>query len=151
MAFPMDPNEQPPKPPLHPVYTVTNIQHKIRVLDGTKVTYNSWVKIFKLHARGYKVLHHIDGTAPPAKTSDTYDSWVEIDAIVLQWIYGTLSDDLLIRVLDTDTTAYKAWLRIQEIFTNNKGSHAATLEHELPISPYSRPPPWTSIAKNSRT
>ncbi|KAI3733939.1 hypothetical protein L6452_13398 [Arctium lappa] len=45
---------------LHAVYTVTNIQHKIRILDGTKVTYNSWVKLFQLHARGYKVLDHID-------------------------------------------------------------------------------------------
>ena len=93
--------------------------------------HNSWVKLFKLHARGYKVLHHIDGTSPPARTNSTYESWAEIDVIVLQWIYGTLSDDLLVRVLNSDTTAYKAWHRIQEILTNNKGSHAEALEHEF--------------------
>ena len=116
---------------LHPVYTVTNIQHKVRVLDGTKVSYSSWVKLFQLHAKGYKVMSYIDGTPPPAKTDAEYEAWTEIDAIVLQWIYGTLSDDLLVRVLVTESTAYEAWCRIKAIFLNNKGSRAAALEHEF--------------------
>ncbi|CAH1426707.1 unnamed protein product [Lactuca virosa] len=43
----------------------------------------------------------------------------------------TLSDDLLTRVLESDSTAYEAWTRIQNIFLNNKGSRAAALEHEF--------------------
>ncbi|KAI3817497.1 hypothetical protein L1987_11289 [Smallanthus sonchifolius] len=117
---------------LHPVYTtVTNIQNKVRILDGIKVTYSSWVKLFKLHAKGYKVSDHIDGTNPPVETDPTYASWAEIDAIVLQWIYGTLSDDLLARILDTDASAHAAWVKLQEIFLNNKGSRAAALENEF--------------------
>ncbi|KAI3502559.1 hypothetical protein L1887_30700 [Cichorium endivia] len=116
---------------IHRVYTVTNIQNKVQILDDVKVTYSSWVKLFELHAKGYKVLHHIDGTAPPAATDHTYTSCVEIDSIVLQWIYGTLSDDLLVRILDNDTTAKEAWLKIQTIFLNNKSSRAAALEHEF--------------------
>ncbi|KAJ9547307.1 hypothetical protein OSB04_019850 [Centaurea solstitialis] len=54
------------QPNLHPVYTVTNTQNKVCILDGIKV------KLFKLHARGYKVLDHIDDTPPPTKT-DTGD------------------------------------------------------------------------------
>ena len=69
---------------LHPVFTVGNILHKVRVLDGTKVTYSSWVKLFKLHARGYKVLNHIDGTPSPVPTDPDYESWREIDSHVLQ-------------------------------------------------------------------
>ncbi|KAI3800218.1 hypothetical protein L1987_35529 [Smallanthus sonchifolius] len=117
--------------PLHPAYTVTDIQRKIRILDGVKVSYSSWVKLFKLHAQGYKVMHHIDGTKAPAKTDPEYASWSEIDAIVLQWIYGTLSDDLLVRVLDSDSTAFDAWSKIKSIFLNNKGARAAALEHEF--------------------
>ncbi|KAD6795699.1 hypothetical protein E3N88_06595 [Mikania micrantha] len=49
---------------LHPVHTVTSIKHKVRVLDGVKVSYSSWVKLFQLHARGYDVLHHIDRIRP---------------------------------------------------------------------------------------
>ncbi|XP_052622613.1 uncharacterized protein LOC111921823 [Lactuca sativa] len=124
-------NQTNPTKAIHPVYTVTNIQTKVRVLDGTKVTYSSWVRLFKLHAKGYKVLSHINGTASPAKTDPTYDTWSEIDAIVLQWIYGTISDDLLGQVLDPASTAYEAWSKLQNIFLNNKGSRAAALEHEF--------------------
>ncbi|XP_074267439.1 uncharacterized protein LOC141590780 [Silene latifolia] len=110
---------------------ISNIQHKIRVLDGTKVTYASWVRLFTLHAKAYKVLSHIDGTAPPAPTAENYVDWCEIDAHVLQWIYGTLSDDLLPRVLEDESTAYEAWQRVSAIFLSNKGARAAALESEF--------------------
>ncbi|XP_074271705.1 uncharacterized protein LOC141595641 [Silene latifolia] len=113
------------------VYSVTNILNKVRLLDGVKVNYSAWVKLFTLHARGYKVLHHIDGTKPPAATDPTYASWCEIDAHVLQWIYGSVSDDLILRIIETDSTAYEAWLRLKNNFHNNKGSRAAALEHEF--------------------
>ncbi|XP_074298198.1 uncharacterized protein LOC141629024 [Silene latifolia] len=106
-----------PKPSLYPVYTVTNIQNK--------------VNLFTLHARGYKVLHHIDDTPAPAKNDPLYDAWYEIDAHVLQWIYGTLSDELLPRVLEPDSTAQEAWNRVKNIFLNNKGARAASLESEF--------------------
>ncbi|XP_074288049.1 uncharacterized protein LOC141613207 [Silene latifolia] len=105
----------PPKSGLHPVFTVSNIQHKIRVLDGTKVTYALWVRLFKLHARGYKVLSHIDGTPAPATTDDSYES----------------CDDLLPRVLEDESTARQAWVRVENIFNNNKGARAAALEQEF--------------------
>ncbi|CAH1424510.1 unnamed protein product [Lactuca virosa] len=115
---------------IHPIYTVTNIQNKVRVLDGIKATYSSWVRLFKLHAQVYKVLTHIDGAAPPANTDPAYETWSKIDAIVLQWIYGTLSDDLLVRVLD-QTTALDAWNKVKDIFLNNKSSRTAALENKF--------------------
>ncbi|XP_022032933.1 uncharacterized protein LOC110934046 [Helianthus annuus] len=122
-------NQNPPeKSSLHPAYTVTNINNKIRTLDGKKVTYSSWVKLFNLNACAYKVLNHIDGTAPPDESDPSYASWSEIDALILQWIYSTLSDDLLARALSTELTARAAWLKIQEIFVNNKQARAVTLE-----------------------
>ncbi|XP_021991916.1 uncharacterized protein LOC110888713 [Helianthus annuus] len=112
------------KPTLHPAYTVTNI----RTLDGKKVTYLAWVKLFKLHVRAYKVLHHIDDTDSPDESDPKFSTWSELDALILHWIYSTLSDDLLSRVLDTDLTARDAWVKIQEIFINNKQARAVTLE-----------------------
>lgn len=76
--------EQPSSKSLHPVFTVTNILRKVHALDGTKVTYSAWVKLFKLHARGYKVLSHIHGTPSPPTTDPEYDSWCEIDSHGLQ-------------------------------------------------------------------
>ncbi|XP_022000323.1 uncharacterized protein LOC110897898 [Helianthus annuus] len=119
---------------LHPVYSVTNIQNKVRTLDGYKVTYSAWVKLFKLHAKGYEVLQHIDGTGPPAETDESYDSWAKIDSIVLQWIYGTLSDALLVRILEDQTTAQQAWNKLQSIFQNNKNSRASSLLHAFTIT-----------------
>ncbi|XP_074293817.1 uncharacterized protein LOC141620984 [Silene latifolia] len=119
------------KPELHPVYSVNNILHKIRMLDGVKITYSSWVKLFTLNAKGYKVSNHIDGTPPPADTDPKYAEWCEIDAHVLQWIYGSISEDLLIRILETDSTAYEAWTRLKNHFHNNKEARAAALEHEF--------------------
>ncbi|XP_076933176.1 uncharacterized protein LOC143598987 [Bidens hawaiensis] len=101
---------------LHPVYTVTDIQKKVRALDEKTVTYSAWVKLFHLHARGYDVLDHINGTLPPPKTDPSYDQWMKIDAIVLQWIYGTLSDKLLDRVLEHESTALEAWNRVKACF-----------------------------------
>ncbi|KAJ0833952.1 hypothetical protein HanRHA438_Chr16g0738341 [Helianthus annuus] len=114
---------------LHPVYSVTNIQNKVRMLDGEKVTYSDWVKLFRLHVVAYEVLTHIDGSEPPAKTDPTYESWSKIDAIVLQWIYGTLSDYYLKRVIDNVGTAQQARDRLHTVFLNNKNACAATLEH----------------------
>lgn len=128
-ANPSDLGAAPGKPyNLHPVYTVTNISNKVRTLDGNKVTYSSWVKLFLLNARGYKVLDHVDGTPPPAEDDPTYESWMEIDAIVLQWIYCTISEYYLDQILDTEVTAYEAWCRLKKQFHNNKGPRAAALE-----------------------
>ncbi|KAM0005508.1 hypothetical protein Hdeb2414_s0210g00833271 [Helianthus debilis subsp. tardiflorus] len=121
-----------PKPQsLHPVYTVTNIQHKVRVLAGIEVSYPTWVKLFMLHATRYDVVNHIDGSPAPKKTAPEYGSWKKIDAVVLQWIYGTLSNDLLVRVLEEQSTAYEAWMRVKTLFLNNKGPRAMALQHEL--------------------
>ncbi|KAJ0520481.1 hypothetical protein HanIR_Chr10g0459901 [Helianthus annuus] len=115
---------------IHPQLTILhhNINNKIRTLDGKKITYSSWVKLFNLHLCAYKVLHHIDGTAPPAESDPKFASWSELDALILQWIFSTISDDLLARVLDTNLTARSAWLKLQEIFLNNKQARAVTLE-----------------------
>ncbi|KAM0053659.1 hypothetical protein Hdeb2414_s0007g00261951 [Helianthus debilis subsp. tardiflorus] len=113
---------------LHPAYSVTNIQSKIRILDGVKVTYTSWVKLFRLHALAYQVLDHIDGSPSPAETDADFKSWQELDALVLQWIYSTVSDSNLPRVLDAGPTARHAWLKLEKVYLSNKKARAGALE-----------------------
>ncbi|XP_076905103.1 uncharacterized protein LOC143560731 [Bidens hawaiensis] len=101
-----DPTPAEPKfPTLHPAYSVTNILTKIRKLDGTDVTFSLWRKLFKLHAKAYKVLDHIDGTDTSANTSDNYLEWSEIDSL--------------------------AWLKLEAIFWNNKRARAAALKQDF--------------------
>ncbi|XP_076932595.1 uncharacterized protein LOC143598202 [Bidens hawaiensis] len=119
-----------PKPHLHPAYSVTNIQTKICTLDGKNTTYSSWVELFKFHLKAYKV-HHIDGTPPPPETDPTYAEWSELDALIVQWIYNTINDDTLDRILEDDISAHEAWTKIQEVFLSNKKACAAALLHEF--------------------
>ncbi|KAK1433827.1 hypothetical protein QVD17_10745 [Tagetes erecta] len=116
---------------LHLAFSVNNIHTKIRTLDGEKVTYSSWTKLVILHVKAFDLYHHIDGTAAPAKTDEDYKSWEKLDSLVLQWIYSTLPDDLFARVLEADTTARDAWLKVETIFLNNKNSRDTALEYEF--------------------
>ena len=54
-----------------------------------------------------------------------------LDATVLQWLYATISHDLLHTILEPDTTAMEAWNRLRDIFQDNKHSRAITLEYDF--------------------
>lgn len=116
---------------LHHCYSVTNIHTKVRTLDGKKITYSQWVKLFKLHVKAWKVYNHVDGTPPPDKSDSTHTLWTEIDAIVLQWIYATVSDEIFARIVVDETSAYATWNKIEEVFLNNKNARASALENDF--------------------
>lgn len=80
---------------LHQTYSVRNINTKVRTLDGVKIGYSTWVKLFEWQANAFKVIDHIDGTEPPEETATEYAEWFCLDSLVLQWIDSTISDKLL--------------------------------------------------------
>ncbi|KAI4348038.1 hypothetical protein L6164_008800 [Bauhinia variegata] len=49
----------------------------------------------------------------------------------IQWIYATISNDLLHMILEPNSTAMDAWNRLRDIFQDNKNSRAGTLEQEF--------------------
>ncbi|XP_071687437.1 uncharacterized protein [Rutidosis leptorrhynchoides] len=90
---------------IHPTCTVTNIRNYIPIiLEMENGQYDSWVELFTIHCRAYMDIDHIipkdtssiasDTTSDttPAITDST-DNWDRLDAIVLTWIYGTISKD----------------------------------------------------------
>lgn len=93
--------------------------------------HSSWKKLFCHHANDYKVLDHIDETPTLKETDPTYLQCVEIDALVFQWIYNTLSDELMVWILENDTTTQDAWNKVKAKFLNNKGSRGTALEQEF--------------------
>ncbi|KAJ0510845.1 putative RNA-directed DNA polymerase [Helianthus annuus] len=136
----------------HPALMVTNIRNFVPfTLEMESGQYNSWAELFKIHCRAFLVYDHIDATvnpptlsppqakdkdaeAPPkAKTitQEDLDLWHRLDAIVLQWIYSTISNDLLHTILKTNATALEAWTSLQDIFQDNKNERALFLEHKL--------------------
>ncbi|GJW76095.1 hypothetical protein Tco_0137777 [Tanacetum coccineum] len=129
---------------IHPALTISNIKNTFTVeLSLENGQYLSWSELFKIHCRAYKVIDHIIPPPPPATSSTPPpkdapppkvvdpETWSTLDAIVLQWIYGTISNDLMHTILEPDTTAKKAWSRLKDIFQDNKNSRAVYLEHQF--------------------
>ena len=123
----------------HPALSISNVKSLIPItLDHECGLYHSWVTLFQVQARVHNLMHHI---IPPtadtekAKIADLKkadpDLFNRLDAVVLQWIYATISTDLLHAILVKGDTAAKAWTRLEQIFHDNKGSRATHLEEEL--------------------
>ncbi|KAM7482579.1 hypothetical protein LguiB_007162 [Lonicera macranthoides] len=120
----------------HPALAVSNVKSLIPVtLEMENIQYATWAELFKIHCRSHRVIDHI---IPPEKgkekvptTDDEKDLWLTLDATVLQWIYSTISSDLLQTIMEPDSTAMEAWNRLRDIFQDNKNSRAVTLEQEF--------------------
>lgn len=92
----------------HPALAVSNIKSHVPItFEMENVQYANWAKLFKVHCRSHKVLHHIippkskDGTViekEPLK-DDEQELWDTLDVVVVQWIYSTISTDLLNTVI----------------------------------------------------
>jgi len=97
-----------------------------------KDQYGTWVELFRIHARSHQVLHHIvpskDNTTPIDTYSAEFEQWTTLDSTVLQWIYSTISTDLLTIVLEPNSTIMEAWNCLADIFQDNQNARAVTLE-----------------------
>uniref|UniRef100_A0A803MDE2 Uncharacterized protein n=1 Tax=Chenopodium quinoa TaxID=63459 RepID=A0A803MDE2_CHEQI len=100
--------------------------------------YHSWAALFKVLVRVNYLHNHI---IPPTKNKEkaAYEDsksadpalWKRLDAAVLQWIYGTISTDLLHDILLKDDTTHGAWTHLESMFQDNKASQTSHLEQEL--------------------
>ncbi|XP_074305176.1 uncharacterized protein LOC141640188 [Silene latifolia] len=120
----------------HPALAVSNIKNHVTVelgMDNDK--YPLWVALFTNHTKSNRVLHHIikpKSSGPKSPVTDyEKDSWKFLDATVLQWIYATVTNDLLENIVEDEPTAMTCWNRIRDIFLDNQHSRAITLEQEF--------------------
>ncbi|XP_021733157.1 uncharacterized protein LOC110699978 [Chenopodium quinoa] len=115
----------------HPAFGVNNIKNVIpMILDRDKVQYSNWVELFECHAHAYNVLDHIDPkTSRPIGISD--DLWKKLDSVVKNWIYGTISRDLLETILCKGATAQEIWDKLKAIFQDKKTTRAVYLEDQF--------------------
>jgi len=74
-----------------------------------KDQYGTWAELFRIHARSHRVLHHIvpskEKTTPTDTSSAEFEQWTTLDSTVLQWIYSTISTDMLTTIMEPDSTA----------------------------------------------
>ncbi|GAU32670.1 hypothetical protein TSUD_218470 [Trifolium subterraneum] len=120
-------------------FAINNVKTIIPVtLENDSNLYLSWSALFKVQARVHNVLDHIiqqtDATALQAsaelKAADS-ELWNRLDAVMLQWMYATVSQDILQSILVTDDTAEDCWKRIGALFNDNKHARAVQLENQF--------------------
>ncbi|KAE8713005.1 flocculation protein FLO11-like [Hibiscus syriacus] len=124
----------------HPALAVSNIKTHVPIaLEMENVQYTNWAELFKVHCRSHKVLHHIippkskdgEATEPTIFSQEEQELWDTLDATVVQWIYSTISTDLLNTVIEADVSAMTLWNRLRDLFQDNENSRAVSLEHEF--------------------
>ncbi|CAJ2640720.1 unnamed protein product [Trifolium pratense] len=126
-------------PKFHPALSVNNVKTLIPItLDLESGQYHSWSALFKVQARVHDVLDHIIiPTEEKEKASyekikaDDPALWKRLDAVVLQWIYATVSTDILTSILIDDDSAENAWKSVAALFQDNKNSRAMYLHKEF--------------------
>ncbi|XP_021992129.1 uncharacterized protein LOC110888943 [Helianthus annuus] len=136
------------EPKLHPALTVSNIKtHVPIILEKDSTHYTTWKTLFKVHCQIYEVLDHLAAKPDVASSSTTTDSadsakdkgaaaiaetlWKQLDAVVLQWIYATISTPLLHTILQPGQTAHEAWLAVESEFNDNKNTRTIFLGQEF--------------------
>lgn len=67
----------------------------------------------------------------PAPNSSDAALWHRLDDIVRQWIYGTISNNLLNSIIDADDKAIDTWNRLENFFHNNKSARALNLDAQF--------------------
>ena len=70
-----------------------------------------WAELFEIHARAHKVVDHIIpqlGKEKSASTDASFEMWTILDSTVLQWIYSTISFDLLTTIMEKGSTTMAA-------------------------------------------
>jgi len=126
-------------PKFHSAFAINNVKTIIPItLENDTNLYLSWFALFKVQARVHNVLDHIvspsDEQAIKAsadlKATD-FDLWIRLDAVVLQWMYATVTIDILQSILVVDDFAEACWNHIVAMFNDNKHSRAVQLENQF--------------------
>jgi len=127
------------QPKFHTAFGITNVKSIIPImLDNDSSLYLSWSALFQVQACVHNVLDHIipptdeteKQTAEATKKNDP-GLWKRLDAVVLQWMYATVTQDILSSILVINDTAESCWQRIAAMFQDNKHSRAVHLEHQF--------------------
>ncbi|XP_071719139.1 uncharacterized protein [Rutidosis leptorrhynchoides] len=113
------------------IYTVTSIHHIIPVKhDLAKLNYLHWKRMFTTHCAGFDVLKFIQGAATPEERASA--DWLKADAVETTWIYNTISEPLLERLLNAEpATSHDAWVFLEIFFKDNKLYKLMELNAEL--------------------
>ncbi|KAL9239100.1 hypothetical protein vseg_013451 [Gypsophila vaccaria] len=121
-------------PSFHPAFGVSSIKNHVAiVLDMDNVPYPLWSELFLNTATAFEVDDHLIDPLSDSPARPVVDKtlWKRLDAIVKQWLYATISTDILKTVVKAGSTAKDTWTRIKDLFEDNKHSRAVFLEQQF--------------------
>ncbi|CAO1948336.1 unnamed protein product [Urochloa humidicola] len=105
----------PHPPPTNPTISLAQIQtvnvraHVPIVLDLENTSYSQWRRFFDTFFGKFGLRDHVDATATPRFSEN---EWATIDECIVNWIYTTLSADLLDTVMEPNDTALAVWTAV---------------------------------------
>ncbi|XP_071697066.1 uncharacterized protein [Rutidosis leptorrhynchoides] len=110
------------------IYTVTSVHHLIPIkLDLAKLNYTHRSTLFATHCHRFNVHQFLEASSYPPDEEIS-----KADVVVLGWIFLTISETLLERLLSLQPkTAFAAWEFLKTIFQDNKHSKIVELTTEL--------------------
>lgn len=104
-------------------------------LDLHGGNYSQWHGLFEIALCKYTLDDHIkplptlDGQQLASSSPDT--QWNHLDALVLSWLYGSISPDIHTMVMEPDALAFAVWTNIVSLCHDNTETHAIYLEQEF--------------------
>jgi hypothetical protein len=112
-------------PPSQAIHSV-NIKSIVSYTLDTQVhNYGKWSQLFTIVLGRFDLLHHIT-------TSDVFlddPARVRENLTVLSWIFATISEDLVDKVIrPPGRRVHAIWCHLRDIFSGNKASCAVHLE-----------------------
>ena len=110
------------------IQSVNIRSHVHIVLDLDNTSYSQWRRLFDTAFGKFGLRDHVSATATP-HFSDP--DWAMIDECIVNWLYTTISTDLLDIVMEKDDTALTVWTTIEELFHDNRLTRAVHLESEF--------------------
>ncbi|XP_015954735.1 uncharacterized protein LOC107479098 [Arachis duranensis] len=97
----------------------------------TTQNYDSWSKSVKISLKTKNKLRFIDGSLPkPEENDHTFEAWDRCNSLVLSWLHGSLSPEILHSVLWCDN-ACELWRDLKHRFYEGDLFRIADLQEDL--------------------
>jgi hypothetical protein len=102
--------------------------HVPLILDIVNPNYLEWRCFFDSVLGKFGLQSHIADAPSAAQRADP--DWIMIDQCLLNWIYNTITRDVLRIIRVPGTTAYSIWAAIVDLFRDHQLHRAVYLEAE---------------------
>ncbi|WVZ71260.1 hypothetical protein U9M48_019869 [Paspalum notatum var. saurae] len=96
-------------------------------LEFRPSNYSKWSELFSVLLRRFNLTKHVNGKGTATGDAD----WAANDSAVVSWIYGSVSDTVLGMIIKKDISARDLWVRVENLYRNNKKARILSLEVEF--------------------